>query len=112
MTSFTTSSLAVRLLGRTGLLLCLVPSSVLGAVPTVHINGTSIFGTSQLSSNSVTVEFFGGQCTVTRAAFMASGLTSFVFAFTFGQGYRMRNRLSGSYDSHHLRRSRLSLSLF
>ncbi|PIL25854.1 hypothetical protein GSI_11607 [Ganoderma sinense ZZ0214-1] len=60
MTAFTTSSLSARLLRWTSLSLCLAPLCALGAVPTVEIDGTSIFGASQPSASNVTIEFFGG----------------------------------------------------
>ena len=43
------------------LFLLLGPWDVHAAAPTVEVNGTSIIGTSQTSTDNVTVEFFGGE---------------------------------------------------
>ena len=86
----------------TSLSLCLAPLSALATVPTVKVNGTNIVGTSQLSATNVTVEFFGGQYTDSRAGFMAHALTYFCTGVNARQGYPLRNHLLGNYVSRHL----------
>ena len=111
MTSFATFSLSARLMRWTSLSLCLAPLSALATAPTVKINGTSIFGTSQLSVTNVTVEFFGGQYTDLSTDFVAHSLTYFCTGVDARQGYRLRNRLLGNYVSRRPWRLTLSLCL-
>ncbi|KAI1795283.1 extracellular triacylglycerol lipase precursor [Ganoderma leucocontextum] len=60
MTSFAAFPLCAPLWGWTTLFLSLAPWLVQGAPPTVHVNGTSIIGTSQTFADVITVDFFGG----------------------------------------------------